>query len=140
MLSSIANIVHKLPHESPNNLRLRILGNKQTLGKSQIWDDKQSSAQSPFQKLNYGNSSLKTPKSRYQTFLELSSFPGFNYFVPNILPSIVWENKFLVLTRSSLLQTLIFLGFVYNQSISPIFMENMRQVSCVKFRNYNDFV
>ena len=40
MLSSIANVVHKLPHELPNNLRLRILGNKETLGKSQIWDDK----------------------------------------------------------------------------------------------------
>ena len=33
MISSIANLVYELP----NNLRLRILGNKEILGKSQIW-------------------------------------------------------------------------------------------------------
>ena len=47
------------------------------------------SSQSPFQKLNFGNSSQKTRKSRYRTFLFLSSFTGFLYFVPNILPKIV---------------------------------------------------
>ena len=26
-----------MPHELPNNLRLRILGNKEKLGKPQIW-------------------------------------------------------------------------------------------------------
>ena len=39
--------------------------------------------------LNFGSSSQKTSKSRYQTFLVLSSFTGFLYFVPNILPRIV---------------------------------------------------
>ena len=44
------------------------------------------SAQSPFQKLNFGSSSQKTCKSRYQTFLVLSNFTGFLYFVLNVLP------------------------------------------------------
>ena len=34
VISSIANMVYELPHELPNNLRLRILGNKEILGKS----------------------------------------------------------------------------------------------------------
>ena len=42
-----------------------------------------------FQKSNFGNSSQKTQKGRYQTFLFLSHFTGFVYFVPNILPRIV---------------------------------------------------
>ena len=37
MISSIANLVYELPHELPNDLRLRILRNKEILGKSQIW-------------------------------------------------------------------------------------------------------
>ena len=80
-------MVYEFPHKLPNDLRLRILGNKEILGKSQIWVE--PSAQSPFQKLNFGSSSQKTCKSRYQTFLVLPSFTGFVYFVPNILPRIV---------------------------------------------------
>ena len=64
-----------------------ILGNKEILGKSQIWME--IFAQSPFQKLNFGSNSQKTRKSRYQTFLVLSSFTGFLYFVPDILPRTV---------------------------------------------------
>ena len=37
------------------------------------------SAQPPFQKFNFGNSSLKKCKSRYQTFLVLPNFTGFLY-------------------------------------------------------------
>ena len=48
----------------------------------------------------------------------------------------VWANSFLVLTRPSLLQTLIFWHFVYYQSISPIFKENIKHVSCVKIPNF----
>ena len=54
----------------------------------------QSSAQFPFQKSSFGSNSQKTRKSRYQTFLVLSSFTGFLYFVPNILPRIVVKNPF----------------------------------------------
>ena len=35
MISSIANLVNELPHELPDDLRLRILGNNETLEKSQ---------------------------------------------------------------------------------------------------------
>ena len=90
-----AYLVYDLPHEFPNDLRLWILGNKAILGKSQIWVQTQPSVKSPFQKLNFGNGSQKTRKSRYQTFLFLSSFTGFLNFVPNILPRIVVLKKVL---------------------------------------------
>ena len=38
MVSSIANLVYELPHEFPTDLRLRILGNKEILRKSKIWE------------------------------------------------------------------------------------------------------
>ena len=41
----------------------------------------------------------------------------------------------MVLTRPSLLQTLVVLHFVYYQSISPIFKENIKHVSFVKIPN-----
>ena len=50
MIPIIGNHLYKLPQELPNDLR--ILGNKEILGKSQIWVDTYPSAQSPFQKLN----------------------------------------------------------------------------------------
>ena len=37
VISSIANLVYELPHELQGDLRLRILENKEILGKSQIW-------------------------------------------------------------------------------------------------------
>ena len=77
-----------LPHELPNDLRLRILGNEEIIGKSKIWVRIWPSAQSPFEKLNSGNSSQKTHKSRYQSFLVLFSLTGFLYFVSNILSRI----------------------------------------------------
>ena len=77
MASSIANLVYKLPHELPNDLRLRILGNKEMSVKSQSYVDTQPSAQTPFQKLNVGNSSPKINTKVYKfvsKFLDLSSF------------------------------------------------------------------
>ena len=62
MISSTANSVYELPQELPNDLSLRILGNKKILGKSQIWVEKKPSAQSPLQKLNFGNSGQDTQK------------------------------------------------------------------------------
>ena len=88
MVSSIANLVCDVPHKLPNDLRLRIftprhfrrwrdpahtrkkrlriLGNKEILVKSQIWVE---TFKSPFQKLNFGNSRPKTRKSRIKLFL-----------------------------------------------------------------------
>ena len=37
MIPRVANLVYELPHELPNDSRPRILGNKEILGKSQIW-------------------------------------------------------------------------------------------------------
>ena len=77
MASSIANLVYKLPHELPNDLRLRILGNKKISVKSQSCVDTQPSAQTPFQKLNVGNSSPKINIKVYKfvsKFLDISSF------------------------------------------------------------------
>ena len=86
MISSLANLAYELPYKLPNYLRHIILGNKKILAKSRIWVKTKLSAQSPFQKLNFGNSSQKTRKKIYQTFLFQSSFTGFLYFLPNILP------------------------------------------------------
>ena len=68
LIYSITNLVFDFPHELPNNLRLRILGNYKILafGKSQIWEDKYFIAQSCSQKLNFGDSSQKTWKRRHK--------------------------------------------------------------------------
>ena len=52
------------------------------------------------------------------------------FFSP-VFPGIVWANKF----KFNLLQTLIFWHFLYYQSISPTFKENIKQVSRVKIPN-----
>ena len=36
LISSISNLVYELPHELPNDLRLKILGNEEIFGKSEI--------------------------------------------------------------------------------------------------------
>ena len=117
-------------------LRLRILGNYEILRKSQVWVETYPSAQSPFKKLDFGNSSQNPCKRRYQIFLVLSNFTGFFYFVPNVLSRIVWANKVLVITRPSLLPTLFFWHFVYHQSIYQVLNKNVKQVSCAKLLNF----
>ena len=88
-ISSITNLLHVLPDELLNDLRLRILGNKEILEKYQIWVDTQPSVQSSFQKLNFDSSCQKTRKIRWQIFEVLSIFTGFLYFVPNVFARIV---------------------------------------------------
>ena len=63
VVSSTANSVYQVSYELPNDLRLRISGNKEMLGKSQI--RVQCSAQATLQKLNFGNSNQKTRKGRH---------------------------------------------------------------------------
>ena len=41
------NFIYKFPHEFPNNVRLKILGNKEILEKLQNWMGIQPSAKSP---------------------------------------------------------------------------------------------
>ena len=107
-ISIITNLVYEFPHKLPNDLRRRILRNKKIFGKSQIWVETYPSAQSPLQDLNPGSSSQKTRKSRYQTFLVLSSFTRFLYFVPNTLSRIAgdlarMQNKYIIIWNFFLL-------------------------------------
>ena len=69
-MSVIAGLVIELSHELPIDSRLKDL-------KFGWIHSVQPSVQSPFQKLNFGNSSQKTRSSRYQTLLYLSIFTTF---------------------------------------------------------------
>ena len=67
--------------------------------KSQTWVETQSSIQSSFQKLNFGNSSQKTRKVRYQTFLFLSNLLGSSNLFQIVCPGLQYplsipETKF----------------------------------------------
>ena len=77
LISSITNLVHELPHELLNELRLRILGNQEILEKYQMWVETQPSAQFFFQTLNVDNSCQETCKIRYYIFEVLSNFTVF---------------------------------------------------------------
>ena len=65
---------------------LRILGNQEMLKVSQIYVDPQPSAPSSFKKLDLGD--------RYQTFLSLSNFIGFLYFVLIFFPGLSDQASF----------------------------------------------
>ena len=99
-ISIIGNLVYELPHELPNDLRLRVLVNKKILGKSQIWVETQPSTPSPSQKSKLWQQQSKTRESRYQTFLVLLSFTRFLYFVPNILSRIVVQFLYLIMEKN----------------------------------------
>ena len=83
-ISSITNLLYQLPHELPNDLRIRILGNLEILEKSQIRVEAKPSAYSPVQKLNFAIA-VKNLKKVDQTFLVPSYLTGFLFFVPYIL-------------------------------------------------------
>ena len=89
VISSKRNLVYEVRHETPNDFAIRLLRKKEILGKSSIWVETQSHAQPPLPKFNFGSSSQKSCKGRYQTFIVLSRFTGLLNFVPNILPRIV---------------------------------------------------
>ena len=92
LISAVTNLVHKLPHELPNDLRLTILGNQEILEKCQMWVQTQPNAQSSFQKLNVDNSCQKTRKIRYYIFETLPNFIVSLHFLLNILSRIVVVN------------------------------------------------
>ena len=94
--SIITNFAYELRQELPNDLRLRILGKQERKRKSQSLVKTQVIAQSPFQKLVSGNIDLNLRKSRYQSFLVLSSFATFSYFWQKILSLIVCYTESLV--------------------------------------------
>ena len=76
MISSKANLVYELPDELSNELRLRILVNKEISGKSQIWVE---TCPVSLPVINFGNNSQKTAKVDIKLFfsiLFLIFFPG----------------------------------------------------------------
>ena len=101
LISNIRNLVQELPHELPNDLRLRVVRNEEILENYQILVETQPSVQSPFQKLNVDNSCQKTRKIRYYIFEVLSNFTVFFYFLPNILVMIAEASVTGILTRVS---------------------------------------
>ena len=97
MISGIANLLHDLP----NDIRLKVLGNKKILENLKFWwRHSAAPTPSPTLKPNPANSSQKTCKSRYQASLALSSFIGCPYHAPNTLPRTVEGVKHL--TRQNL--------------------------------------
>ena len=56
--------IYELPHELPNNLRLRILGNEEISGKSQNFIELYPSVPSSSQNENFPNTSKKLMKAR----------------------------------------------------------------------------
>ena len=84
----MTKLVHEFPHQLPNDLRIRILGNLEILENCQMWMETKPSTQSSLQKLNVYNSCQKTRTIRYYIFEALSNFTVFLYSVPNILSRI----------------------------------------------------
>ena len=75
MISSIASLVYEFSYELPNDLRLRVLGNKEILGKSQIWVELCPNALTPLQKLNLS----KRVKKHAKVDIKLSYPVQFHY-------------------------------------------------------------
>ena len=140
LLSSISNLVHELPHELPNVLKLRILGNYKILEKCQIRMETQPSAQSSFQKLNVDNSCKRTRKIRYYIVKVLSNFTAFFEFVTNIFSRIVWGKKCLAITWPLLLHSWTFGIYSVTSKHFSNHEVNIKQVSSVKSSNFNGFV
>ena len=53
----MANLAYEMPQDLPKDFTLGILGNQEILEECQIWEDAYFSAQSPFKKLDFSNSS-----------------------------------------------------------------------------------
>ena len=73
----------------PNNFRLRILGNKKVLKKSQIEWRQILVPSSPSRNKVLVIADKNYTEADFQSFLVLSNFAWFYYLVPNILSSIV---------------------------------------------------
>ena len=56
LISTMKKFVYELPQELPSDVKLRILGDQEILGKSQNWVMTQLSAQSLLQNWSFGNS------------------------------------------------------------------------------------
>ena len=77
---SLTNLVHEMPHELLNDIRLRILGNQGIFEKFQMRVKSKPSAKSSIPKLNVDKSCQKTRKIRYYSFEVLPNFTVLIYF------------------------------------------------------------
>ena len=84
------------PHELPNNLKLRILGNYEISRKLQIFLQLYLSAQSFPKNENFVNASKKLQRNRNLTFPILCFFTLKLEFVSNVLFMIISGNSFLL--------------------------------------------
>ena len=88
LISSITNFVYELPHELLSDLRLKILGNYETIQKSQNLVRTQPSVQSLFQKSSFGNNSKNLDKTDIKVFLSrpifVDSFTFCHIFCPRL--------------------------------------------------------
>ena len=73
---------------SPVAERLRTLGNKEILGKSQISAEAKPSAQFPFQKLNFGNSSQKHSKVDIKRFFSVPVLLDLSFLLQILCPGL----------------------------------------------------
>ena len=73
LVSSITNLVYDLPHKLPNDLR-----ELRNIRKFQIFVKTWPSAQSPFHKLNFGNSSQKYAEVDFKLFCSQSILLDFS--------------------------------------------------------------
>ena len=103
VISSITTSEYELPHELPNDLRLRVLENYKILGKYQLWVETLPSAQSTFQKLNFVNSSRKHAKVHtkklflfHPILLDFSTL--FQTFFPRLKIPFNWKSNSLTQT------------------------------------------
>ena len=69
LTSSVTNLGYELPRELLNEIELKILKNLEILQAHQIWVEIHPTAQSSFQKLNFGKSSQNVRKIRYKNVL-----------------------------------------------------------------------
>lgn len=101
LISSIINLVYELPHQLLNDLRLESLGNQELIENFQIWVETYRSAQSPFQKVTFGNINQKARKSSikvFQSYPILLDFlfeiycPGLQ--IKNLIPFFLFFVKF----------------------------------------------
>ena len=87
LTSSIINTVYELPHELPNNLRLKILRNWEILEKCQNWVKIEPSLLSRNQ--TFVIAAKNYAEAVYHSFLFLPNFACSFYSVSNILFGIV---------------------------------------------------
>ena len=128
VIPSIANLVQELPHELPNDLRVRISGNIEILGKPQVWVETQRSAQTPFQKLNFGVTAKKHTEVDIQLFLSFPDLLDFSILFQMFCLGLSEQTKFWSEPCPVSFKRHFFLQFVYHQSISPNCNENIKQV------------